>query len=415
MTGRVASASLAVWLIGVVGCKARTQSAPVVVEASGDGASAGLTDRPRCQPPQQVSALGAPGTDVEVGSAIQSGSGLALALAHSGAGEGRFAAVALLTPDASAVRLVDLGPLRGDAPPPRIAWRGVDGKDLVVVAELGTGLSVLGLGGDGNRKLLFKMQDVPPDSAVDVAASADRGIVVWEATASLAKGRTRGVVRAAMFEGAGRAGPTAELSSADSDVDSPRVVASRSGYFVVWTARGTEPLVVTDGGSAVAEVASESHVPRWLEVVVLDNRGSPLGPPRRLTPTTGHVGSFDLMLGRVDGPGSLLVASRDDGALELVRVHSDGTSETPTTVPSEGLGAGAPNFVEGVQPWLSWAGPREQVMMLPVETSPALPSSEDSFDESQPLLANAEGKVLAVAPATSAGGTPELRVFSCSR
>jgi hypothetical protein len=362
-------------------------------------------------------ALGGQGGDVEVGSAIQSNGRIALGVVHGG----RVAAVALLTSDVSAVRFVDLGPIGGDAPPPRIAWRGPEGKDLVAVAPLrgapGAGLSVMGLGSDGDSKLLFRMQDVPEDSAVDVASSGDRGIVVWEATA--AKG-TRGVVRAGMFEGAGRAGPTVELSSADSDAEGPRVVASRSGYFVVWAARAIEPLAVTEG-SAGAEDAAELRGPRWLEAVVLDGRGAPIGPPKRLTPATSHVGSFDLML---DPAGAVLhVAARDDGAstaggaaMELLRVRADGTSDPPTTMPADGLGAGAPNFVAGAQPWLAWAGPHEQVVMLPIgDTSSGTPSNEDSFDDSQPLLTIAEGKVLAVAPATAAGAAAQLRVFSCSR
>ena len=62
--------------------------------------------------------------DLEVGDGIAYPGGYAVGIAHR-TGAGRVAAIALLRREPIGLtRILDLGPTMGDAPPPRIGWRG---------------------------------------------------------------------------------------------------------------------------------------------------------------------------------------------------------------------------------------------------------------------------------------------------
>ncbi len=383
----------------------------------------------RCRPSQGVLPMGVRG-DIEFGDAASSSLGLAIGVVRQ-APEGDVAAVALLPPDASTLRLVELGPVLRDAPAPRVAWRGVDSGELLAVAPLAPheggpphGLAVCRLRNDGSSTLLQRL-DVGDDwASADVAASSQRAIVVWEGSSARSHGPPRGVIRVGTLDAEGRVGETREISPTGEDAEDPRVVGNQSAFFAVWAARRIEE-ARANAQSASAEVASEPG-PRWLEAVVLDDRGVPLGAARRITPATAYLASFDVQLQPVRGAASALVVARMDGAseggeLERLRIRADGTSDAPSQIPTDGLGSGAPALVVGAlataMPWVTWAGLREQVVLLPVDVtgSPAgPPSDEDAFAAALPLVALGGSKVLAAIPAVLPGAAA-LRVFSCSR
>jgi len=367
--------------------------------------------------------------ELEIGDALATPDGTAVGIVHRAAA-GRVASVAMLATGASEVRLVDLGPTLGDAPPPRLAWRG---KDVVAGAfGLSTDAREVVVHAVGaSARLLFSVPEQRDDSlSFDLAYAGSGGLIVWdEATAGRAP---RGVIRAAAFAGDQRTDPTRDVSPADSDAEAPRVVPADGGFFVVWIARRPEPAA---SDAAVVEVVGEPRAYAWLESVMVDAHGAATGPVRRLTPDTGHVSAYDVQALPEGGKPTLLVAARDDGesvdgsggALLRVRVRDDG-ADPPLTFPSDGLGRGAPTFVDAPAgsgspgPWLTWIGPKEQLRLLPLDASGAPlapPSAEEALDEARPLLLLARGNApdgpVSALIATPSDPAAQLRVFACGR
>jgi hypothetical protein len=131
-------------------------------------------------------------------------------------------------------------------------------------------------------------------------------------------------------------------------------------------------------------------------MVAVDSTGSPAGPVRRLTPPSGHVSSFDVQVLSGSTKPVLLIVVRDDGeavdgsggTLYRVRVREDG-ADNPVEIPVDGLGRGAPALVGGSAPWLSWAGVREDLHLLPLDSNGvpiAQPSVEENVEDVRPLL-----------------------------
>lgn len=80
---------------------------------------------------------------------------------------------------------------------------------------------------------------------------------------------------------------------------------------------------------------------------------------------------------------------------------------------TEGLGRGAPTFVDGPAAWLAWVGPSEQLRMLALDaagTPAGAPSGEDGMDEARPVLALPSGHLLVETPADAAR---QLRTYGC--
>src|ERR1700722_3975929 len=148
-------------------------------------------------------------------------------------------------------------------------------------------------------------------------------------------------------------------------------------------------------------------------------RSGPCAVSRRLP---GFLAGFDTQSmpaagGRVD----VLVVARDDGeavdgsggALLRVRVRTDG-QDPPLAFATDGLGRGAPAFVDGSPPWLSWVASSEGARLLSLDLTGApmqLPSIEPALDDGRPLAWIEQGRrLLAAMPGDSA---TQLRVLSC--
>jgi hypothetical protein len=444
------AAGLAVALGFAAGCH-RGESAPAGVDAGAGAAvppvapQAPLVVPSRCRPTGDRIALPGP-DDLELGDAQAIGDGWALGLVHRTAA-GRVGAVAFVDKGVTSAHVVDLGPTLGDAPPPRLAPRG---SDALVAAY--------GLPKKSDARELVVSVVSPGGSVRPVATLAAQrddsfafdlgpGLVTWDESTTGAS--PRGVIRIAEIA-ADHAGAPRDVSPVDSDAEMPRLVASRDPgrSFVVWIARHAEPAKTVDAAAA-EEVTGEPRVQSWLEGVVVDATGAPVGAPRKLTSVAGHVSAFDATLLASEPHATLLVVARDDGeavdgsggALLRVRMREDG-SDPALALPGDGLGRGAPTLVDAPAPWLSWIGPHEEPRLLALDAAgapAAPPSAEPAFDDARTLAAlDAVGAVGAVGGAdrvlvgfmaptgpSEPGGqplgaspspaSPGLRVFACPR
>jgi hypothetical protein len=450
-------------LAAQAGChKASTESTPAGVDGSAEAAS-GPATRPavlpaRCRPTGRALAID-PSGDVEIGDAQPFPAGTAVAMVHRTAA-GRVTALAMSPPGLPRLRVVDLAPTLGDAPPPRLAWRG---KDLLAADY------VLPSKASGSRELavwaidpaLFTADRPAAEARVpeplaripqqrgdslsfdlaytDVRADA-AALVVWdEATGGASP---RGVIRSSLVRGEG-AEPARDVSPTDSDAEMARVLPGGSGFFVLWLARrpetGTAPSGESVGGPASAEKAANGPSTRgqelevtgeprafaWLEMVALDAHGTPSGPVRRLTPTTGHVSTYDAMVLAREPKATLLIVARDDGEAvdgsggALLRVRAGGDfADAPLELPTDGLGRGAPSLVEASPPWLTWVDQREQLRLLPMDPSGAPAggsSTEEALGEARPLLGLDAEQMLLARPRTPHLTDLELAVVTCPR
>ena len=401
----------------------------------------------RCRPKSRLAEIASLSGGFEVGDALPFPGGIAVSLLHDTA-EGTVASVALLAPDGSSPRLIDLASPPGDAPPPRLAWRG---KDLAVAeyvsrrkgahpatqelalwnvdpkasAIVSADSDAAGSGSPPVEPSLYIPQ--PRDClGFDMAYGAGGGVIAWDDATS--ENPPRGVIRVAAVSTDSRVEATQVVSPVDSDGEMARVVPNGSGFFVLWIAR--RPERSGDAGSAGSEVSGEARAFSWIEMIAIDARALSVSPVRRLTPPTGHVSAYDVRL--LDGTPpalpergqndersppaeapkpTLLVVARDDGEATdgsggtLLRVRAtDSGPEVASDFATDGLGRGAPILVGGIEasvaPWAAWVGRDERLRLLPLDPAgaPAAASSvEEAFDESRPLMRLANGEQMLVA------------------
>jgi hypothetical protein len=401
----------------------------------------------RCRPAGEAVLLddGGGADDLEIGDGVAHAGGYAVSLVHRTA-EGRVAAVALLDAEASRPRIVDLGPTPGDAPPPRLA----SCHGALVAGAFRSPLSGARAGSslDGSRELALHVVGAPgPEPAVlsiaqhrddslafDLACLGESGLAVWDEAVPAKDGvAARGVIRAASFDVGRQVAASRDVSPSDSDAETPRVVRSGGGFVVVWLAHraeGSGAIGAASDGARVIETTGEARAYGWLEMIAVDPAGKPTGPSRRLTPASGHVSGYDVLErdGR-DGPvkDTVLVVARDDeesadgagGVLLRVRMRERGDRiDPPSVLRTDGLGRGAPAFVDAPAPWLSWVSAREQLRLLPLDADgeiAAAPSAEDTLEESRPLLAFGGEPRMLVAALPERDKAAQLRVFTCPR
>jgi hypothetical protein len=453
-----AAAFAATALACAVGCH-KTPDVPAGPEAvalpgDSEGPSPATAVLPaRCRTPDAPIAIDdANAVELEVGDVVPTPDAYTLGAVHRTAA-GRVAAVmSLARPlDGAGARphWLDLGPTLGDAPPPRVVARA-GGSELVAAAYVRGGADR-----DAARNLaLYALPSAAPpvaapapapflvvrqqhdDSlAFDLAFAGPAGLVVWDEGAAPA----RGVIRAVSLDADAGAAAAHDLSPGDTDAELPRVVPQGSGFVAIWIARKAEEARLPDG--AEPEVTGEPRSFGWLESVRLDARGALAGPVRALTPASGHVSAYDVVV--LPPPErALLVVARDDGesidgsggALVRVRIVGD-VPEPPVEFQSDGLGRGAPAFVEGPSSFLAWVGPGEQGRLLALDRAGAPlgpPSAEEALSDARPLrVLEGMGTSAGSAPAgagrgggggavrllvaASSGGSTTLRVAVCER
>ncbi len=386
---------------GTAATSAASSAPPAVVSARCKGAGAGAA---------LVDAGGA--DELEMGDAVaferDGASGWAVGIVHRVASS-RMAAIAFLAADATGMRILDLAPTLGDAPPPHLAARGSDLLAGSYVLSKRTDVRELALyviPKAGDPKVVATIPQQRDDSlAFDLAP----GLVVWDEASTGPS--PRGIIRAAELLPGDQVGPAHDVSPAESDAEMPRLTPAAQGYTIFWLARRAE--AQASDAAAPAEAVGDVRAYSWLE-----SSGT---PPRRLTSASGHVSAYDVE--SLAGGDSLLVA-RDDGesvdgsggVLLRIRVHAGG-ADPPLALPGDGLGRGAPIFVDGPAPWISWIGPHEAARLLPLDASGVPvgpPSAEPELDDARPLafLRGSPPRILAAAPGDA---TAQLRVLACSQ
>ncbi|HEX8789340.1 MAG TPA: hypothetical protein VF765_00205 [Polyangiaceae bacterium] len=378
--------------------EAATTAQPVVVPARCKATGAG------------VALVGAGAAeDLELGDAVAVADGWAVGIVHK-VGASRMAAIAFLGPDATLARVVDLAPTLGDASPPHLAARGTDLLAASYALSKRTDVRELTLylvPKTADPKVIATIPQQRDDSlAFDLAP----GLVVWDE--AIAKPSPRGVIRAAELMPGDQVGAAHDVSPPESDAEMPRLAPAAHGYTVFWLAR--RPEAQASDAAAPAEAVGDVRAYSWLE-----SSGT---PTHRLTSATGHVSAFDVA---PLAAGDALVVARDDGeavdgsggALLRIRVHAGG-ADPPLALPEDGLGRGAPVFVDAPTPWLSWIGPHEAARLLPLDangTPVGPPSAEAELDDARPLAflqgAVQPPRILAAAPGDAVA---QLRVLACA-
>ncbi len=268
----------------------------------------------------------------------------------------------LVLGEAMDARIIELGPLHGDVPPPKVVTR--DSRVVVVLAETDAsgGAYRLGsvAGGVGGDVDWFAEADQHGDDspAFDALLLPAGGMLVWDdwneeaghSEIRLSRFDERQATRQLGFR---RVSPEA------TDAESPRLLTRGSGAWLVWIALGkpdelTNPAMraSTDEPSADDDALLVNR--SWLEVVRLDEAGQPEGEPLRVTPTRGSVVAYDAIAAHGD---HLLLAAREDasiaeldeGTIRVLRLSGDGSVQEEA-VQAPNLGASAPSLIFDSKP-----------------------------------------------------------------
>jgi hypothetical protein len=347
----------------------------------------------RCPKEGHAIALGdaGPKSDVELGDALETPSGYAVGFARREGPRVRAAVALLGARGAEPARVVELGPIREDFPAPWLALRS--GELLAAVLQVPTApdrpqgtaaLTIYSLASEPFAILATLPQPVDDSMASDFASFGRDLFAVWDE----AGGANHGVIRGAAVTAADPKPKPRDVSPPDSDAESPRILAEPAGYDVFWIARAPEIETVVDASEAIGETRGFG----WVQEVPIDASGAARGPVRDLTPRTGHVSAYDV---RAFASGSAVVVARDDGEVAggsggpLVRVAIHGNSVEPAQrLAVNGVGYGAPTFVDGSPPWLAWMARDEQMRVAPLDPAGALrggESAEPAMSEARPV------------------------------
>ena len=437
-------------------CKRASSSGDAATEASAlsdaDVDAAPTLLPARCKPTEEGATLaeGADLADLEIGEAAPSRDGFAIGVVRKKEGQ-LVGSVAMASRDAAAVSFVDLGAPYADAPPPRPITQGETtyaffysrgetpkpaplAKGATRAAAVETRELSLYRVAAGKAQLAATLAQQKDESlAFDAAlASGDKGMLVaWDEDSI---GLLRGEIKVqALGADAKPLGPARAASPSTSDAELPRLARRRGGYWLVWVARRLEsPDAAPDPGHEV-ETPGEKRAFRWLELVLLDERGAVVGAVKRLTSATGHVSIFDLAArdggGGRDGVEVLDIIARDDeqtvdgsgGRVVRITVNGD-AADPPIAIVADAVGRGVPDLLAGMPAgdgasapaWLVYADTTDHVRLLPLDAtrSPlAAPSAEDALDKSRPLLASPSGLLVAV----PAEPKRQLKLVPCAR
>jgi hypothetical protein len=354
--------------------------APRCVELSKVPFMIGEAGSPRPAPPPPSLEAGAPIDEpdeleddltpfaVEIGRGAVYAGGFAAGARRDAEG-GAIAMVATIGFDGTGGKLVRLGRSRGDLDPPVVTGVG----DVVLAALLepnasGRAIRIAKVHGDEVTWGVELSEGHDESSALDLAASGARAVVVWDDVNAEEK---RSHVMLSSFDVATMRSVTSArpVSSPKTDADSPRLIARPFGYWLGYLARADEasgkkkkdPKDPSNAGEKAAkdedDESGEAIQNGWVEVMPLDENGAPTAAARAVTPKTGHALAFDLELGE---DGAALLAWRDDdtptgstgGRLSSALVRLGGAIEVHVLA-EESLGAGVPDLLPG---WLVVGG-----------------------------------------------------------
>jgi hypothetical protein len=314
-------------------------------------------------PPQEVDDPVAPFA-VEVGRGTAIDGGFAAGARRDAEG-GAVAMVATIGADGTGGKLVRLGRSRGDMDPPVVAGAGRSVVAAMIEPNAGGRAVKIARVTGGEVTWGPEFSEGRDDSlAVDVAASGGRAVVVWDDV--LGAGKRESVVMGAVDLATLRPlGPARPITAPSADATTPHLALRPGGYWLGYLARGEEDArkkrdakkTAKRGDDDEDEDQGEAITASWVELLPLDETGTPVAAARAVTPKRGHALAFDLAPG---DDGGALVAWRDDdtptgssgGRVSVALVKLGGSIE-PRVVDEAGV-AGAPALLPG---WISLASP----------------------------------------------------------
>ncbi|EYF05962.1 hypothetical protein [Chondromyces apiculatus] len=405
---------------------------------------------------------------VEVGRGAAFEGGFAVGALREGEG-GAMGMVAFVGADGAGGRLVRLTRSRGDLEPPAVASAG----KAVITAMLepnagGRAIRVAKVEGDQVTWGAELAEGRDESLALDVATSGARAVVVWD---DVTRDGKRSQIMMASLDTATLRSVTSPrpISVPTVDAEVPRLLSRAGGYWLVYIARsderaggaaeggarkgakGSDGAGAAKGGTKAGatakagakagtkknaerfeevldedtEAPGEMIASQWLEVVPLDETGSPAGSARSVTPRDGHVLAFDLAAG---DEGSVLIAYRDNdtpsgssgGRVSMLSVGLGRVGEAQVvageekTTPGsgqEGVVSGVPSVLPG---WLSVASATGATLLAALggqgEILDGL-ATEAVIGGGEPIAA-AGGSLLVARPA---GTAVKLEVLKCMR
>lgn len=433
---------LAAVLGGAALLRACLAEEPTTGQSAPASASAATELPPRCSQPSEPFVVGDAGKEladdadpmltpfaVVVGRAIHVDSGFVVPTLSEGDG-GSVANLVRIDEATGAGSLIKLARMRGDLDPPALAATGNGDEVLVAWLEPNASSRSVRLA-KINGTQVTKGAELPEgrdDSlALDIAAGGGRGVVVWDMT----EGDKSSVLLASFDSKDLSSVPfSRRMTPKDVDADSPRIVATQDGFFLVYLVHGGElqresfaskppppeptptPKKRGKGKSAkpkeelpdsdeVDESQGGESIGRaWVYAMPLDGTGAQRSEALRISPEESTVAGFDAALAE---DGALIVAYRDDdaptggaagGPLQVVRVTAGGSIEKYATPEDEAV-EGIPSLLPG---WLSLStlrGPdvlaRVGANGLPTET----PRIEPSLGTGEPIAAGGNLLLLA--------------------
>lgn len=345
-----------------------------------------------------------PGEDVVVGDGVVAGDAIYLGVARRVGGR-RVASVARVSRDLGAHAFVDLGPSRGDDPPPRpfvgprgevwVAFHRSPPGDAGAARSLALEVRPLATADGGARGASLP---VPNDGslAFDVAPAGDGALVVWDEDAP---GAERGVIKAQLLGAAARV-----VSPDGSDAETPRLVArAGGGYTLAWLARRGK---VVEAGPEL-EGPGEAPSYRWVEVRTLNAAGEPTGEVVAVGSPSSHVRTFELVESdgaayvlTIDDAGGRAVSRLRGGRVESVAVGDAGVTQVNAEVVATG----------DASAWISWADEADGVLLSPLaEGGLGLPTEEPALTGARLVVGAGDAAYALGGP----GGPAELRRLAC--
>lgn len=413
-------------------CNETPGAADASITSSDGGSRLTAEVLPRCRP--EGSALPIAGEDVVVGESVAKADALLVGVVRRQADK-RTATVLRTAPDLASPAYVDLGPARGDEPPPfpfvgggaeRVAYYGRSG-------DAGTGGRTLFVARLENKNAVVETT-VPQESddsfALSIAwpdgGARENAMLAWDEDAPLLAQQLvadRGVIKIRSLADNAKA---RVVSPDTSDADSPRLLLRKGGFWLAWLARKIDR---TDAGPAL-EGAGEWRAYHWVEIVALDAHGEVASPVRRVSPETGHASAFELSQGEGKDASQVTVFVQDEAARgegsgsRFVRYTVSADRVDGTELVDGGIGEAIVALLSvpdaSAPRWLAWTDLRERAHLAPfgpLVTLSAPPSLEPSFDRTRLLAASTTDTIYAVTSARAKGGQPgpaEIRRFSCA-
>lgn len=265
---------------------------------------------------------------------------------------GSYAMVARIGADGRNGKLVKLGRSRGDFGAPTVT--GYKDSVLAAMLEPNAGGRAIRLVKVTGEQLTWgpEVSEGRDESlALDLATSGDHGVIVWDDVSKDGK-RTMVMIESFDPQTMKSDGALRPISSLKNDAELPRLITRPGGYWLAY-------VVVGEGKKPKDEdtgLGGEAIVPRWIEVVPLDEKGEPVGLPRPVTPKDGHALVFDV---ENSEDGGMIVAYRDDdtpsgstgGKVMTVWVRLSGLGEA-LLVTEEASSTGVPDLLPG---WMAIA------------------------------------------------------------